>query len=63
MMDLLRWLKGIGAQTAPRDFFVGKDMLAQAEAYYRAHFSRGRRIYVSFELVTIIAEKNEREET
>jgi len=57
MLDLLRWLKGIGAQAAPRDFFVGKDMLSQAEVYYRTRFSEDRRIYVSFEVGTIVAKK------
>ncbi len=58
MIDLLRWLKGIGAQAAPRDFFVGRDMIKEAEACYRMRFSAGHRIYVTFEVGTIIAPKD-----
>jgi len=58
MMGLLRWLKGIGAQSAPRDFFVGKDLLAEAGEYYRTRFTEDQKIYGSFEVVTFIAKKD-----
>jgi len=55
LMALLRWLKGIGANAAPRDFYVGKEMLKRADVHCRKEFGDEHRIYISFEILLIQA--------
>jgi malonyl-CoA O-methyltransferase len=57
MLALLRWLKGIGANTLGANIFLGKDGLKKASAYYRSHFSQDGRGYASFEVIGIKAQK------
>jgi len=38
MMNLIKWIKDIGANTLPKDIYMGKDLLLRAEQYYNRHF-------------------------
>lgn len=55
--DLLKWLKGIGANRLTESFPIGKEWLAQLEAEYAKMFSDRFGIYASFEVVWVGARK------
>lgn len=55
---LMRWLKNIGANTsAGESMFLGKELLKRVDAFYKAHFSRGDKIYATFEVIWAKARK------
>ncbi|MDD3374472.1 MAG: methyltransferase domain-containing protein [Candidatus Omnitrophica bacterium] len=57
MFDLIRWLKTIGANQVKRSAFVGRDILNQANKFYQDHYSDGKRICASFEVIKAKARK------
>ena len=57
MMSLVKWIKGIGANTIPRDFFIGKDLLSAAEEYYKTHFTEKLGVVATFEVIWAQAQK------
>ena len=57
MMSLLNWIKGIGANALKRDFFIGKEQLQRAEAYYSKHFRDPLGVRATFEVIWVQAEK------
>jgi len=57
LRELLRWLKGIGANTLGERRFIGKGVLQQADAYYRDHFSLRDGVGASFEIIWLKAMK------
>lgn len=57
MNDLVKWIKDIGANTLPKELYVGKELLAQANEYYDEHFRDRFGIYATFEVIWIEANK------
>ena len=57
MMYLVKWIKNIGANALPRDFFVGKELLQRAEEYYHRHYQDRFGITATFEVIWVKAEK------
>ena len=51
LLDLLRWLKDIGANKGARNVFFGREALRRANDYYQRSFHRNGRIYASFEVI------------
>ncbi|MCR4337727.1 MAG: methyltransferase domain-containing protein [Candidatus Omnitrophica bacterium] len=49
--SLMEWLKKIGAQHRPKDFFVGKERFLKAQEYYQQKFKDRWGITASFEVV------------
>ncbi len=58
IVDLLRWVKGIGANILNDDIFLGKQMLARMDEYYKAHYPYADGVCATFEVVWVIANKN-----
>ncbi|MCK5581699.1 MAG: methyltransferase domain-containing protein [Candidatus Omnitrophica bacterium] len=59
MWDLLRWLKGLGANRMPTQFYTGKNRLFRANEYYQQHFKEGEGVFASFEVLWLQAKKQE----
>ena len=57
VLELLGWLKGLGANHLGGDFFLGKDMLARVDKYYRDQFPYYDGISASFEVIWVNAQK------
>lgn len=57
IFDLVRWLKGVGANRLNQNIFIGRDQLMKAGEYYRRHFSDAWGITATFEVITIRATK------
>ncbi|MCA9404967.1 MAG: methyltransferase domain-containing protein [Candidatus Omnitrophica bacterium] len=57
MLGLLKWIKDIGANSLTRDFYVGKDLLNNANDYYNQNFKDRLGAYTTFEVVWIDAKK------
>jgi malonyl-CoA O-methyltransferase len=57
MMALVKWLKEIGANVLQKDIYVGRDLLARANEYYKEHFKDSWGVYASFEVIWVKAEK------
>ncbi len=53
MMALLKWIKDIGANALPRDFFVGKELLSRANEYYEQNFRDRLGVIVTFEVIWV----------
>jgi malonyl-CoA O-methyltransferase len=51
MMALVKWVKETGANGIKKDFFVGRDCLAAASAYYQKHYQDRWGVYASFEIL------------
>ena len=57
VMELIVWLKSIGANNLGEDnFFLGKQMLAKADEYYKEKFPYHDGIAVSFEVIWVDAQ-------
>ncbi len=54
---LVKWTKDIGANALARDFYVGRDLLARAAAYYDARFRDDFGIIATFEVLWVSAQK------
>ena len=59
MFDLIKWIKGIGANGLKKDIFIGKEFLKRADDFYKTHFKDKFGIYASFEIFWIISEVRE----
>lgn len=57
MLELMQWLKKIGANALPREIYVGRDWLLRANDYYKANFNDRWGVYASFEVVWVEAVK------
>ena len=57
MIGLIRWIKGIGANALSRDFFVGKELLLQANNYYKSNFKEQGKVFASLEVIWVEARK------
>jgi len=57
IFDLVRWLKGIGANRLNQNIFIGRDRLRKAGEYYRRHFSDDWGLAATFEVITVRAKK------
>ena len=57
MMDLVKWVKSIGANTLPGDVYLGRDLLLKANDYYNAHFKDRLGVYATFEVIWMEAGK------
>jgi len=57
MMALVKWIKDIGANALPRDFFVGKDLLNRANSYYEQNFRERLGVVATFEIIWIEAKR------
>ncbi|MFA5088194.1 MAG: methyltransferase domain-containing protein [Candidatus Omnitrophota bacterium] len=57
MLELVRWLKGIGANAAKRNAYMGKDLLFKAKDIYSRNFSSRSGVYATFEVIWIESEK------
>lgn len=51
MLDLLKWVKGIGANNLPGDFYLGKSLLQKAGRYYGDHFRDAYGVYATLEVI------------
>lgn len=51
LMDLLQWLKGIGANRLERNFFIGKDKLQELCRTYDATYRDHLGVYATLEVV------------
>lgn len=60
MMALIKWLKMIGANIREKDIFVGRDLLARANAYYKENFGdQWGGVAASYEIIWVNAIKEE----
>lgn len=57
VVDLLRWIKGIGANILNDDVSLGKQTLVKMNEHYRTHYPYFEGVCATFEVVWIIAEK------
>lgn len=57
MMDLLKWIKNIGANALERNFYVGRNLLHKVNRYYDGHFKDSHGVYATFEIIWVEAEK------
>ena len=55
MMGLIKWIKDIGANTFPKEIYLGKDLLLKANDYYNMHFKDHLGIYTTFEVIWVEA--------
>lgn len=58
MLSLVRWLKQIGANTLPRDAFIGRDFLFKASEIYNEKFKERLGIKATFEVVWVTAKNS-----
>jgi malonyl-CoA O-methyltransferase len=59
MMGLVKWVKDIGANSLPRDMYMGKDLLVRANDYYNTHFRDRLGVYATFEVIWVEARRCE----
>lgn len=57
MLTLIKWLKDIGANILPKNGFIGKELLFEADGFYKKNFSDPLGITATFEVVWIKAKK------
>ena len=57
MMDLLKWIKDIGANMLNPNIFLGKEALLRSEEYYNGHFRDRLGIRATFEVLWVEAKK------
>lgn len=57
MMHLIKWIKDIGANTLPKDVYMGKDLLLRANQHYNAHFRDPSGVYATFEVIWVEARR------
>ena len=57
MMNLIKWIKDIGANTLPKDVYMGKDLLLRANQYYNRHFKDSLGVYATFEVIWVEARR------
>ncbi len=57
MMDLLKWIKDIGANMLNPGIYIGKGALRKSEEYYNEHFRDRLGIRATFEVLWVEAKK------
>lgn len=57
MMHLIKWVKDIGANALPKDFYIGKELLFRSNEYYNAHFHDRLGVYATFEVIWVEARR------
>ena len=57
MLDLIRWLKAIGANQVKRNVFVGRNLLNKANIFYVKNYKDNKSVYASFEIIKARARK------
>jgi len=57
MMDLLRWVKDIGANSLSQGVFLGKDLLVRANEYYKTEYADRFGVTATFQVIWIEARK------
>jgi malonyl-CoA O-methyltransferase len=57
LWSLFKWLKGIGANSLTRRFFLGGEFLAHVDEHYRERFSTPDGIRATFEVISLDAVK------
>jgi malonyl-CoA O-methyltransferase len=57
MLDLLKWIKDIGANMLNPGVYLGKDALLKSEEYYNEHFRDRLGIRATFEVLWVEAQK------
>jgi len=57
MLDLIQWLKKIGANQIRREIFIGRDALTRANDFYCQNFSNSKGVYATFEVIKGKAQK------
>ncbi len=58
MMALLKWIKGLGANALPREFYVGKDLLRRAQGHYQRLYAGPWGVDATLEVVWMKGEKD-----
>jgi len=57
MHELLRWVKGLGANAFGRHVFIGKEHLRRAEAYYKTRFASSQGVFATMEVLWVDARR------
>jgi malonyl-CoA O-methyltransferase len=57
VMDLLKWIKGIGANILNDDVFLGRQLIARMDEYYKSKYPYFDGICVTFEIIWVRAQK------
>lgn len=57
LFDLIKWVKGIGANCLGNSLFLGKDLLDKANQYYCQKYSDRLGVYATLEVIWIKADK------
>lgn len=57
MMNLIKWIKGIGANALAKDAYIGKDLLLKAGQYYNENFKDLLGVYATFEVIRVEARR------
>jgi len=57
MMDLIKWVKDIGANALPKDIYIGKDLLLRTNNYYNKRFRDRLGVYATFEVIWVQARR------
>ena len=57
VMDLLKWVKGIGANVLNDDVSLGRQGIQNIEKYYKAQYPYSNGICATFEVVWVLAER------
>lgn len=57
MLDLVKWIKDIGANALMGDVFIGRDWLNRANAYYSRTFGDRWGVGATFEVIWVAARK------
>jgi len=57
MLTLVKWLKDIGANILPKNGFIGKEFMMEANEFYQKNFSDRLGIIASFEVIWVQAKR------
>lgn len=57
VMDLLKWVKGIGANILNDDVMLGRQGIVKMQEHYKAQYPYGAGICATFEVIWVIAQK------
>ena len=57
IMDLLKWVKGIGANSLNQDIVFGKQTIAKMDEMYKVKYPYHNGICVTFEIIWLRAQK------
>jgi len=57
MLSLVKWVKDIGANTLPKNMYIGKDLLLRTNEYYNTRFRDRLGVYATFEVIWVEAKR------